>query len=141
MAQTAKKQLGDRGETLVTKWLQQQKWRIVAQQWHCRWGEIDIIACRAGSQAGLIFVEVKTRQRGSLDLGGRLALTLPKQRKLWRSGQEFLMKQPGYQELPCRFDVALVAPGNVIGAKWRHQVNGVPLSLVDYIEDAFQLEG
>ncbi|MDB9529006.1 YraN family protein [Oscillatoria sp. CS-180] len=140
MAQTLKKQLGDRGEAIVAEWLRRQGWRIVTRQWHCRWGELDIVACRAGSQACLTFVEVKTRQRGSLDQGGRLALTLQKQRKLWRSGQAFLLSHSGYEELPCRFDVALVAPGKVVGALWQQTVDQSLLSLVDYIEDAFRIE-
>lgn len=125
MSPTPKKQLGDRGEALVAQWLQQRGWLIVAQQWHCRWGEIDIVARHP--QAGLAFVEVKTRQRGSLDWGGRLAITPQKQQKLWRSGQKFLAQHPKLGELPCRFDVALVTGQPV-------------LSLVEYIENAFQLD-
>ncbi|NER84772.1 MAG: YraN family protein, partial [Leptolyngbya sp. SIO1D8] len=109
MPPSSKKQLGDRGEALVSAWLQQAGWLIVAQQWHCRWGELDIVAHRSSTQPCLAFVEVKTRQRSSLDAGGRLAITYPKQRKLWRSAEQFLSQYPQYGELPCRFDVALVA--------------------------------
>ena len=35
---------GQLGETFVSQWLQQQGWTIVAQRWHCPWGEIDLIA-------------------------------------------------------------------------------------------------
>jgi len=139
MAPTSKKQLGDRGEALVADWLKKQGWAIVAQQWHCRWGELDIVARHP--RVGLAFVEVKTRRRGSLDLGGRLAITPQKQQKLWQSAQRFLIQHPGYENLPCRFDVALVAQGAVAGALSVQTALGQPvLALTDYIEDAFRLE-
>ena len=56
MAQGSRKQLGDRGEALVAAWLQQQGWRIVAQQWHCRWGELDIVARSPAPEESLAFV-------------------------------------------------------------------------------------
>ncbi|HEY9890171.1 MAG TPA: YraN family protein [Candidatus Obscuribacterales bacterium] len=131
------KQLGDRGEALVAQWLQRQGWAIVARQWHCRWGELDLVARHP--QLGLAFVEVKTRQRRSLDLGGRLAITPQKQQKLWRSAQQFLVEQPDGDEVPCRFDVAIVTQGAIAGALLTVTAAGQPpLSLTAYIEDAFQ---
>ena len=138
MPATPKKQLGDRGEVFVARWLQKQGWVIVAQQWHCRWGELDIVARHP--QAGLAFVEVKTRQRSSLDWGGRLSITLQKQQKLWRSAQIFLADHPQLGEIPCRFDVALVMQGPIVGAVASQRYMGQPpLALVEYIENAFQV--
>jgi putative endonuclease len=139
MAQTPQKRLGDRGEALVAHWLHQRGWQIVAQQWRCRWGELDIVARHP--HAGLAFVEVKTRQRHSLDREGRLAITAQKQRKLWQSAQQFLTQHPQWGELPCRFDVALVVQGAVRSALTPPATpQQPPLALVDYIEDAFRLE-
>ncbi|MEO0489966.1 MAG: YraN family protein [Cyanobacteria bacterium J06659_2] len=139
MAQGSRKQLGDRGEALVAAWLQQQGWSLVAQQWHCRWGELDIVA---RSQAGeLAFVEVKTRRRYSIDQGGRLAITPQKQQKLWRAAQQFLLKHPEHSDAPCRFDVALVTQGTVPNALITQAIAAQPpLALVEYIANAFQLE-
>lgn len=139
MSPSQRKQLGDRGETLVAMWLQQLGWEIVAQQWHCRWGEIDLVAQHPAM--GIAFVEVKTRRPGSLDCGGRLAITVSKQQKLWRSAQQFLVEHPAWGEQPCRFDVALVVYGQVTGALMRQAGVGEPdIALVEYIENAFQLE-
>jgi putative endonuclease len=132
MAQSPSKELGDRGEALVANWLQQKGCLIVAQQWHCRWGELDIIALSSEPSPCLAFVEVKTRRRGSLDQEGRLAVTAQKQRKLWRTAGQFLYKHPQYAECACRFDVAIVA---------QERAPQPPrLVLVEYLEDAFRVE-
>lgn len=138
----AKKDLGDRGEALVVAWLQQQGWHIVAQQWHCRWGELDLVAQHPKhDDSCLAFVEVKTRRRGSLDHDGRLAITAQKRRKLWRSAEAFLYTHPRYSEWPCRFDVALVAHRTKVHESVLMTTSAAQppiLALVEYIEDAFQ---
>ncbi|MDA0268925.1 MAG: YraN family protein [Cyanobacteria bacterium] len=139
MASPDSKQLGELGEALVAHWLQQQGWQILARRWHCRWGELDLVALHP--EPCLAFVEVKTRRQGSLDDTGRLAVNAQKQQKLWRSAELFLAKQPQYSDLPCRFDVALVARGQ----EFRQPTlitrtiadRGYTLALVDYIAHAF----
>ncbi|WP_017328046.1 YraN family protein [Synechococcus sp. PCC 7336] len=97
--------IGNTGEQLVCRALQQRQWVIVAQQWRCRWGELDIVA-RRGDR--LAFVEVKTRSPRNWDSDGRLAIAPRKQQKLVRAARAFLQKHPQYAELACQFDVALV---------------------------------
>ncbi len=134
----AKKQLGDRGEALVAAWLQQRGWQIVAQQWHCRQGELDIVAVRTEPEARLAFVEVKTRQPRSLDAGGRLAITPQKQQKLWHAAQQFLAQHPHYGDYACQFDVALVARQATSSQAASSQAMPA-LRLVEYIAHAFEL--
>ncbi|GAB4340445.1 MAG: hypothetical protein Fur0042_01090 [Cyanophyceae cyanobacterium] len=88
----------------MAQWLQQRGYQLLAQRWHCRWGELDLIA--QDPDGTIAFVEVKTRSRGSWDEGGLLAITPSKQRKLIRTAQEYLAQAPAYQDAPCRFDVA-----------------------------------
>lgn len=98
--------LGQLAEAFVAQWLLQQGWQILHRRWHCRWGELDLIASPpAGS---LVFIEVKARRRGSWDEGGLLAITPKKQQKLWKAAAVFLTRHPQFANLPCRFDVALV---------------------------------
>ena len=117
--------LGTLGENLVAEWLQQQGWEILHRQWHCRWGEIDIIALGIDQETEtnrgnenspfpishcptLVFVEVKTRSRGNWDAGGILAVSAAKQAKIWQTAEIFLSNHPDLANNSCRFDVALV---------------------------------
>jgi putative endonuclease len=53
-----KKELGNRGEDIAAKYLQQQGYRILQRNFRSRYGELDIICAQQGI---LVFVEVKTR--------------------------------------------------------------------------------
>lgn len=79
-------------------------WRIVAADWRCPSGEIDIVARRRGV---LAIVEVKSRR--SLDAA--VAAVLPRQRRrIARATEAFLSMRPDLAPLILRFDVMLVAP-------------------------------
>ncbi len=126
VSRTSGQQKGDQGETLVCDHLQHQGWQILAQQWRCRWGELDVVA-RKGTT--LAFIEVKTRGQGNWDVSGRLAINYRKQQKLIRAAMAFLNRFPHLAELNCRFDVALI-----------QQRSASKQTLWDYIPAAFEVE-
>ena len=128
-----KKVLGNLGENLITELLKAQGWQILATQWHCRFGELDIVAC---DRRWLIFIEVKTRSVNNWDLNGALAITKSKQRKIYLAALKFLELNPHLANLSCRFDVALVV--NQLNTSQNIDTN---LVLYDYIESAFNGEG
>lgn len=158
-------QIGEWGEQLVCQWLNQQQWQILAQRWHCRWGEIDIIARSPATTTEspaycdhLAFVEVKTRQSQNWDADGLLAITPRKQQKLWTTAQSYLGQYPHLSELSCQFDVALVqcnqvkpieAPESIqisnvlqsstIALGHPIQIGAYQLRLLNYLESAFTL--
>lgn len=109
--------LGYLAELLVSRWLYGQGWDILHHRWHCRWGELDLVARSSLQSTGrpveIVFVEVKARRDRNLDADGALAITAQKQAKLWQAANLYLASFPALAELPCRFDVALVS-GRII---------------------------
>lgn len=90
--------LGQAAEEKAAKYLQQHGLRIVARNWQCRTGEIDIIA-RDGET--LVFVEV--RQRASNKFGGAAAsISAAKRSKLIATAQMYLQTLAAMPA--CRFD-------------------------------------
>lgn len=83
----SRKKLGAWGEKVAATRLEADGYRIVARNWRCRDGEIDLIA-----QAGdglLTFVEVKTRKGRAMGMPEE-ALTPHKSRKLIELAQRYL---------------------------------------------------
>ncbi len=109
-------QRGRHAENLAALFLQQQGLKLVARNYQCRFGEIDLIA-RDGNT--LVFVEV--RMRATDQFGGAAAsITAGKRHKLLRTARHYLA---GATRIPpCRFDALLV--------------NGVDNS-VEWLKNAF----
>ena len=104
---TVKEVLGRVGEDTACRVLRQRGYRIVARNWSCRFGEIDIIA-RQGDV--LAFVEVKLRTRN--DFGGALAAVTPrKQARIIAAARCFIAQTQS--DLPARFDVVAIDGGDV----------------------------
>ncbi|MEB3196532.1 MAG: YraN family protein [Candidatus Sericytochromatia bacterium] len=89
---------GRSGEELARGWLHGLGWHLLARNWRCRLGEIDLIADDHGV---LVFVEVKTRRSGRFGRGS-LAVNALKLRRLERLATLY-MQATG--ERPCRLDV------------------------------------
>lgn len=110
---------GEAGEEYAARLLRKLGYTILARNFSCKYGELDIVAQKDGVIA---FVEVKTRKSGSL-VSGFEAVTKSKQRKiivtaLWYMNQNDIDLQP-------RFDVVCV---NTVGGG---------IISHDYLEGAF----
>ena len=104
-----KKQIGNLGETAVCDVLITKGYKISCRNFHSRYGEIDVIA---ENEKTLIFIEVKTRAKGSL-IRGRESVTKSKQQKIILAAQGYLALFPSGKEI--RFDVCeLEHAGNKI---------------------------
>ena len=51
--------VGAWGESLAAEYLQKKRYKVIASQYRCRFGEIDLIAC---DKKHIVFVEVKLRK-------------------------------------------------------------------------------
>ena len=102
---------GRRAEDLAAAYQQQRGLRVLARNYRCRFGEIDLIA-RDGDT--LVFVEV--RMRSSDRFGGAAAsITAAKRAKLVRTARHYLA---GVARAPaCRFD-ALLVTGAKLSLEW-----------------------
>jgi putative endonuclease len=104
---------GAQAEQTAARFLQQQGLRLIQANYHCRFGEIDLILKDGDT---LVFAEV--RMRSSQGFGGAVAsIDARKQAKLIRTAQQFLSGLPSTP--PCRFDAVLMAtPDGANGIEW-----------------------
>ena len=96
------REAGDRGEAMAAEYLRENGYEILASQFRCRFGEIDLIARRGDI---LCFVEVKLRSDRRFGLP-RDFVTTAKQRRI-RTTAAFYMTRHD-PDLCARFDVAEV---------------------------------
>jgi putative endonuclease len=96
--------LGQHGEALAARELERRGYRLLARNWRCPAGEIDILAERGGV---LVFVEVRTR-RGDAHGTPQESITPAKQAKLIEVAQTYLAEQDT-PDIDWRIDVVAVA--------------------------------
>jgi putative endonuclease len=108
---------GNRNEKRVETWLRQRGLRTVERNYHCRYGEIDLIM--RAPDGTLVFIE--TRYRENPSHGGALAsVDQHKQRRLINTARHYLASHALAATGSCRFDVVAVAPerGERDGIEW-----------------------
>ena len=116
------KERGDRGEAAVARYLRGKGCALLASQWRCRFGELDLVA--RDRRGTILFVEVKLRGEGAVGLP-REFVDGRKQQRL-RTAAELYLSVNGI-EAPARFDVAEVYT----------DAAGTPRR-IEYLEDAFR---
>jgi putative endonuclease len=100
---------GVRAEELCADLLRRAGLRILARNWRCRLGEIDLVAEEAGT---LVFAEVRLRRDARYG-GAAESITAAKRARLLAAARLYLA---GHAPVPCRFDVLLLdalAPARV----------------------------
>ncbi|MDP3245243.1 MAG: YraN family protein [bacterium] len=109
----SKDDLGCWGEEQAKKFLKQKGYKILAEHWTCRYGELDLVAYQNGSY---VFVEVKTR---SSDLFGAPEEAIPfwKQNKLRAAAELFLLKNK-LRDVFWQIDAVLIKAGPGVG-EWQ----------------------
>ena len=117
---STRKDLGDRGEAEVARFLRKKGYTLLASQWRCRFGELDLVA--KDRKGTVCFVEVKLRSENSI-AAPREFVDARKRQRL-RTAAELYLSQHGLEDAVCRFDVAEVF------------AEGTDLQ-INYLEDAF----
>ena len=110
-----RQRIGSQAEDRAARLLLQAGYRIVARNYRCRMGEIDLIAQRAD-----ILVIVEVRVRSYVNFGGAAAsITAAKQLRLIRTTQHLLAQRTPLQRLAVRFDVILInGAGSAASLEW-----------------------
>jgi putative endonuclease len=108
---------GRRGEALAARHLEDLGYRIVARNFRCPYGELDLIAT---TEEYLVFVEVKTRSARTA-YHPSISVTPRKVAKLRQLGLYYLGAHPAPRLQP-RFDVISVVLGGA-GPEVEHIVN------------------
>jgi putative endonuclease len=96
---------GHWAEQRALRLLQLQGWHLLSRNWHCRWGELDLVMAKPQR---LLVVEVKGRACGNHDGGGMAALRSAKRRRLERSISCWLLDHPDHGDAAIDLIAALV---------------------------------
>ena len=92
---------GARAEELCAELLRGAGLRVLARNWRCRHGEIDLVAEESGT---LVFAEVRYRRNQQFG-GAAESVTAAKRARLVAAARLYLMRRP---DADCRFDVLLL---------------------------------
>ncbi|MCO5400767.1 YraN family protein [Ralstonia soli] len=112
---------GEAGEDRALRYLQARGLSVVARNYRCKGGEIDLVMRDAAG--ALVFVEVRARvARSTQRFGGAAASVTPaKQRRLIAAAEDFLARQ--VEDVPaCRFDVIAIDGSRI---EWMRDAFGV----------------
>lgn len=101
-------QIGQQAEESALQFLQGQGFQLVAQNYHSKMGEIDLIVSKVSSQNRLlVFVEVRHRKSSAFG-DAAASVTLGKRRKMSKTAAFFLQAHPEFESFDCRFDVIAI---------------------------------
>jgi putative endonuclease len=97
-------QSGQAAEALARQFLEQRGLRLLAQNWRCRLGELDLVMLDSDT---VVFVEVRYRRYSAWG-GAAESVDARKREKLSRAAQHFLQQESRWARHPCRFDVIAI---------------------------------
>lgn len=110
-ARPDRQRIGRDAEDAAALFLEARQLRILARNYRCRTGEIDIVA-----QQGNVIVIAEVRLRADARYGGAAAsVDWKKQRRIQRATCHLLARQPALGRHAMRFDVLDLAPDGAGG--------------------------
>ena len=114
---------GRRAEELALQYLQAKGLRLIARNYRCRVGEVDLVMMQAGI---VVFAEVRSRASSAF-VNPKETVDWRKQRRLARVAAWFLRSRPDLAARPVRFDVVSVTTPNYDAR-------------LEWIQNAFQVD-
>lgn len=109
--------LGEIGEDICVDYLLRYHYEILARNFQCALGEIDIIA---KEKEEIVFIEVKTRSEETPDTAFS-AVSKSKQERISKAASFFLARHPEMEESFTRFDAIAI----VRNAKGHFQIHHI----------------
>lgn len=116
----SRSQLGQDGEDIVAKKLENNGFSILNRNYRKRYGEVDLIASKEDL---LLFIEVKMRKNPKFAL--EYLITTSKQKKIALVAKEYISRY-NHCTKTCRFDVALIE-----GTKENYKLTYIPNAFGD----------
>ncbi|MBP1904204.1 putative endonuclease [Paenibacillus turicensis] len=111
--------VGTQAEEAAVQYLQEKGYRIIARNWYCSTGELDIIA---EDLSQLVIVEVRSKREGSI-YGTAIEAITPSKIKQVRKTASYYLYKTGNSEATVRFDVIAITT-NDDGASHIHHIEG-----------------
>jgi putative endonuclease len=104
MAASERMRRGRAAEVRAARMLAGAGFTLLACNYRCRMGELDLVARR-----GQLLVIAEVRERSRADFGGAAAsITAAKRRRIVRAARHLLLCRPALARLAVRFDALLV---------------------------------
>ena len=103
---TPRTKLGDWGEELAVRFLEEKGYKVISTKYRCAYGEVDIVAMDGEE---LVFVEVRTRSPGNFGTPEE-SVSAHKLRRLMATCQDYLQKS-GQENVEWRVDLISVRLG------------------------------
>lgn len=115
---------GIAAEQLAATFLAEKGLKLLAKNYHCRFGEIDLVMQDGKT---LVFVEVKLRTSNQFG-GAAASITPQKQQKMILTAQHYLQTQK-MGDVACRFDAILMQSAHLTATDLQH---------IEWIRNAFE---
>jgi putative endonuclease len=109
MARAPHLQRGADGEAAAARWYEARGYTVVARNWRCRDGELDLVLARGRT---LVFCEVKSRASSRFGAPAE-AVTPHKQRRIRGLAARWLREAAPFRPSAMRFDVVSVLADRV----------------------------
>ncbi|MCX2727679.1 YraN family protein [Thermomicrobium sp. 4228-Ro] len=109
--------LGTLGEEIVARWAERIGWRVIARNWRCRSGELDLVVLDGET---LVAVEVKVRSPSGQE-PAEWGVHPRKAKRLLQTLNAFVAAYPEYAERYRRIDVVALTVdrrGRIV--RWTH---------------------